>query len=87
MEHRWGNRRYLGKEVKIYKEGDTLGRAQAVDMNLNGIGLECSLDLHAGQIVEVELPGGGYRVRCLVIHAGHKRCGLMFLSLSENQEA
>jgi len=83
MEHRWGIRKQVGKEISLYKGGIHLGQARAIDMNLNGIGLECDLNLHAGQIVEIELPGGGYRVRCLVIHAGYNRCGLMFLSLSE----
>ncbi len=90
MEHRWGTRKHLGKEVTLYrdgKDGAYLGQAQAVDMNLNGIGLKCDLELRAGQVVEVELPHGDERVRCLVIHAGHNRCGLMFLSLPERRRA
>ncbi len=72
MEHRWGIRWSLGEEIKVCKEGDVLGRARAVDMNVNGMGLECDLDLHTGQIVELDLPGGGCQVRCLVLLQGNK---------------
>ncbi|GEM_PF-4136997 len=84
MEHRWGMRKPLGEEVRIYDNTGVLGRALAVDINLNGLGLECSLDLHEGQVVEIELPEGDFHMRCLVVHSGGNRCGLMFLSISED---
>ncbi len=84
MEHRWGNRIPLQREeVAVCKAGRALGRARGVDINRSGIGLECELGLHAGEMVEVQLAGWKHPVRCLVVHADKNRCGLMFLSVPE----
>ncbi len=84
MEHRWGNRKPLDRaDVEVRKEGRALGHARGIDINLGGIGLECDLALHAGEVVEVQLPKWESAIRSLVVHAGKKRCGLMFLSVPE----
>jgi len=88
MEHRWQKRNSSNLDVAVYKKGKHLGCAQAVDMSLEGIGLACTLDLKKGEVVEIELPEEGRYgyARYLVVHAGHGRCGLMFISLSERGE-
>lgn len=88
MEHRWEKRNCSSLDVAVYKRGECLGCAQTIDMTLGGIGLACTLDLQAGEVVEVELPEEGrYGYgRYLVVHAGQGRCGLMYLSLSDHDK-
>ena len=86
LEHRWLQRRASRLNVQLYKQGEAVGTVCTFDMNSQGIGVECGkLDLHEGEIVEIDLPENGIpagmesHVRCLVIHAGKTRCGLMLL--------
>lgn len=87
LEHRWSYRRASRLNVQLYKQGEVVGTVYILDMNSQGIGVECGkLDLREGEIVEIDLPENGIppgmesRVRCLVIHAGKARCGLMLLN-------
>ncbi len=88
LEHRWLHRRALRLRVRLYKRGETVGSCCTIDMNSQGIGVECGkLDFQEGEIVDIDLPKTGIPegmespVRCLVIHAGKARCGLMFLDV------
>ncbi|VAW86018.1 hypothetical protein MNBD_GAMMA18-447 [hydrothermal vent metagenome] len=89
LEHRWLQRRASRLRVRLYKQGEAIGTSCAIDMNSQGIGVECGgLDFHEGEIVEIDLSenaipeGMESSVRCLVIHAGKARCGLMFLDVA-----
>ncbi len=86
LEHRWLQRRASRLNVQLYKQGGVIGTVYIFDMNSQGIGVEPGkLDLHEGEVVEIDFPensvsaGVGPHVRCLVIHAGKTRCGLMLL--------
>ena len=90
LEHRWLQRRASRLNVQLYKQGKAIGTAYTLDLNSQGIAVECAeLDLHEGEIVEIDLPeedipkGMEAHARCLVIHAGKMRCGLMFLDTDE----
>ncbi len=76
--------------MRLSRQGETVGTVCTLDMNSQGVGVECGrLDLHEGEIVEIDLPendiplGMQAHARCLVIHAGKARCGLMFLDVDE----
>lgn len=86
LEHRWLQRRSSILNVRLYKQGKSAGTTCSLNMNSQGIGVDCGdLDLHEGEIVEIDLPensipeGMNPHVRCLVIYAGETRCGMMFL--------
>ncbi len=90
LEHRWLQRQASKLDVRLYKQGETIGVACTFDMNSQGIGVECGkLDLHEGEIVDIDLPENGIpegmepHVRCLVIHAEKARCGLMLLDTDD----
>ncbi len=83
-------RRASRMNVQLYKQGEAVGTVCTFDMNSQGIGVECGkLDLHEGEIVEIDLPENGIpagmesHVRCLVIHTGKTRCGLMLLDTAD----
>ncbi len=88
-EHRRDRRRASKLNVRLHRQGKTLGTTRAFDVNARGIGVECGkLNLHEGEVVEIDLPenavpdGMGPHACCLVIHTG-KQCGLMFLDLED----
>jgi len=85
MEHRWQRRYAAAVDVEISRLGEPVGCACLVDVSAGGIGLNCALGLHVGEVVEVVPPEGGRPARFLVVHVDDERCGLMLLGASDSE--